>query len=311
MLFDPRSRTHWLALILGAVAVVGSTVFLLTRSYPFEARDDRRNPSMPGSCTIFSVAKGGSVFFGNNEDWRNPLTYIWVEPAGDGKYGVLCVGFDDLGPQGGINEKGLAFDGNALPYIPIKTYPGRFQPSEAIVNKIIMHRCATVEEAIGMARAYDWGTIYSGKFAGQYLLADATGDACVLGFGADGELAITRKPVGDGFIVSTNFNRAYPENRYYTYPCGRYETASRMLDKLVKEGGLTVASLASVLDAVHQEGLRSPTLYSNVFDLKNGVAYFYDRHRYDRVAKLDVAAIIKGGQPPKRIKDLFPQEKSN
>ncbi len=36
-----------------------------------------------------------------------------------------------------------------------------------------------------MARSYDWGTIYSGKFAGQYLLADATGDACVLGFGAD------------------------------------------------------------------------------------------------------------------------------
>jgi hypothetical protein len=61
-----------------------------------------------------------------------------------------------------------------------------------------------------MARSYDWGTIYSGKFAGQYLLADAKGDACVLGFVADGELAITRKPGGDGFIVSTNFNRAYP-----------------------------------------------------------------------------------------------------
>ncbi len=205
MLFDPRSRAHWLASILGGVAIVGSSAFLLTRPYPFEVRDLRRNLSMPGSCTIFSVAKEESVFFGNNEDWRNPLTYVWVEPVGDGKYGVLCVGFDDLGPQGGINEKGLAFDGNALPYIPIKTYPERIQPSEAIVNKIILRKCATVEEAIAMARSYDWGTIYSGKFAGQYLLADATGDACVLGFGADGELAVTRKPKGDGFIVSTNF----------------------------------------------------------------------------------------------------------
>jgi hypothetical protein len=271
----------------------------------------RRERLISGSCTIFSVSKGGAVFFGNNEDWRNPLTYIWVEPAGDGKYGVLCVGFDDLGPQGGINEKGLAFDGNALPYIPIKTYPERIQPSEAIVNKIILRKCATVEEAIAMARSYDWGTIYSGKFAGQYLLADAMGDACVLGFGADGELAVTRKPKGDGFIVSTNFNRAYPENRYYTYPCGRYETATRMLDKLVKEGDLTVASLASVLNAVHQEGLSAPTLYSNIFDLKNGIAYFYDRHRYDRVAKLDVAETIKNKQPPKRIKDLFLQTKVN
>jgi hypothetical protein len=251
------------------------------------------------------------VFFGNNEDWRNPLTYVWVEPPGDGKYGVLCVGYDDFGPQGGINEKGLAFDGNALPYIPVKTHPDRLQPSEAIVNKIIMRKCATVGEAIAMARSYDWGTIYSGKFAGQYLLADATGDACVLGFGADGELAVTRKAKGDGFIVSTNFNRVYPENRYYAYPCVRYETATRMLDRAVKDGDLTVESLAAVLNAVHQEGVRSPTLYSNIFDLKKGIAYFYDRHRYDRVAKIDVIGTIRRRQPPKRISGLFPLEKTN
>lgn len=302
MFFNLCSRAGRQALIFGAAAIAGLSALGLPESH---------DPSMPGSCTIFAISKGESVFFSNNEDWRNPLTYVWVEPPGDGKYGVLCVGFDDLGPQGGINEKGLAFDGNALPYIPIKTYPGRLQPSEAIVNKIIMHRCATVEEAIAMARSYDWGTIYSGKFAGQYLLSDATGDACVLGFGVDGELAVTRKPKGDGFIVSTNFNRAYPENRYYTYPCERYETASRMLEKLVKESDLTVESLAAVLNAVHQEGRRSPTLYSNIFDLKKGLAYFYDRHRYDRVAKIDVAETIKSKQPPKRIKDLFPTEKTN
>jgi penicillin V acylase-like amidase (Ntn superfamily) len=285
------------------ILLVVCAVFL--SSVPPAARQERL---IPGSCTIFSVSKGGSVFFGNNEDWRNPLTYVWVEPPGEGKYGVLCVGFNDFGPQGGINEKGLAFDGNALPYLPIKTYPERRQPSEAIVNKIIIHRCATVEEAIAMARSYDWGTIYSGKFAGQYLLADATGDACVLGFGADGELGVTRKPKGDGFIVSTNFNRVFPENRYYTYPCNRYETAKRMLEQAVKAGDLTVESLASILDAVHQEGLRAPTLYSNIFDLKNGVAYFYDGHRYDRVARLDVAETIRSKQPPRRIKDLFPPE---
>jgi hypothetical protein len=72
-----------------------------------------------------------------------------------------------------------------------------------------------------------------------------------------------------------------------------------------------VEALASVLNAVHQEGLRSPTLYSNIFDLKNGIAYFYDRHRYDRVAKVDVAETIKNKQPPRRIKDLFLQEKLN
>jgi hypothetical protein len=260
---------------------------------------------IPGSCTIFCVAKGEAVFFGNNEDWRNPKTFVWVEPAGDGKYGVLCVGFDDLGPQGGVNERGLAFDGNALPYVPIKTHPEKRQPNEAIVNRIIMHSCATVEEAIAMARAYDWGTIYSGKFAGQYLLADATGDACVLGFGPDGELAVTRKPKGDGFIVSTNFNRVNPDNRYYAYPCGRYVTATRMLGEMMKGGDLAVDRLAAVLDAVHQEGSRAPTLYSNIFDLKNGVAYLYLLHKFDRFARIEVAEAIRSGMAPKPIKDLF------
>ncbi|MBM4116636.1 hypothetical protein FJ251_02695 [bacterium] len=36
---------------------------------------------IPGSCTIFCVAKGQAVLFGNNEDWRNPKTFVWLVPA--------------------------------------------------------------------------------------------------------------------------------------------------------------------------------------------------------------------------------------
>jgi len=86
-----------------------------------------------------------------------------------------------------------------------------------------------------MASSYDWGTLYSGKFAGQYHLADATGDAVVIGFGSDGELAFTRKAKGDGHLVSTNFNRAFPENRYVPYPCPRFARASEMLERINKE----------------------------------------------------------------------------
>jgi hypothetical protein len=82
-----------------------------------------------------------------------------------------------------------------------------------------------------------------------------------------------------------------------------------MLEKIAKGSDLTVESLAAVLNAVHQEGMSSPTQYSNIFDLKKGVAYFYDRHRYDRVARVDVAETIKTKQPPKRMKDLFPPKK--
>ena len=263
---------------------------------------------IPGSCTIFCVSHGNSVFMGNNEDWKNPLTYYWIKPAGDGEYGVLYFGFDDFGPQGGVNEKGLAFDGNALPYIRINSHPDRFQASEAIVNNIIMRKCATVDEAIRLVSSYDWGHLYSGKFAGQYLLADATGDAAVIGFGSDGELVFTRKNKGNGYLVSTNFNRAYPQNRYGAYPCRRYNTACNMLGTVNEENDLTKDFLASVLNAVHEEGGRINTLYSNIYDLKNGVVYLYFWHNYDYVCKLDVAETIKSKQPPKRIKDLFPQD---
>jgi hypothetical protein len=60
----------------------------------------------PGSCTIFTVAKGDTVFFGNYEDWINPNTYVWSRPAPRDGYGAVFFGFDDLYPQGEVNEKG-------------------------------------------------------------------------------------------------------------------------------------------------------------------------------------------------------------
>ena len=71
-------------------------------------------PNLAAACTIFTVSSGDSVLFGNNEDYSNPATYYWVEPSGNGRYGAVYFGFDNLWPQGGVNEKGLAFDINSL-----------------------------------------------------------------------------------------------------------------------------------------------------------------------------------------------------
>lgn len=274
-------------------------------------QDITENKLFPGYCTIFSVSIGELVFFGNNEDWRNPLTYIWVEPANDENYAVVYLGFDNFFPQGGINEKGLSFDGNALPYIQIDSFPDKLQPTEAIVNNIIMRKCATVKEAIDMAASYNWGQLYSGKFAGQYLLADSTGDAVVISFDSGGKLVYTRKPKGDGYIVSTNFNLAYHKNRYGAYPCRRYNIASNMLEKIEKEEDLSIDLLASVLDAVHEEGKTFNTLYSNIFDLKKGIIYLYYWHQFDNVVAIDVSEWIENEPDPKRIESLFNIETVN
>jgi len=262
--------------------------------------------AIPGSCTIFTASYGNTVLFGNNEDYTNPKTYYWVEPRSEGNYGGVFFGFDNLFIQGGINEKGLSFDANALPKAHLNPHPELPAPPSEWVAGTIMKKAATVEEAIDIAGRYkreNWGI----PLKYQIILADATGDAVVISAGTDGELAFTRKQQGDGYLVSTNFNRANPENAY-SYPCWRYDRAVEMLDKIEDENDLTVDYFKSILDDVHGEGASNNTLYSNIFDLRNGIIYLYHWHQFDEVVTLDVAEQIAGGPLCIRISDLFSRE---
>ena len=71
------------------------------------------------ACSAFLVADEDAVLFGNNEDYWNPLIKMWVVPGGDGDYGRVCFGYDNFYPQGGMNEKGLVFDGFATSSNPV------------------------------------------------------------------------------------------------------------------------------------------------------------------------------------------------
>ncbi len=258
--------------------------------------------AVPGSCTIFAASFGTTVLYGNNEDYNIPTTYYWVRPSGDGKYGGLYLGFDDRYAQGGINEKGLAFDYNALPEAPLTPHPDRV--ARRGIMRHIHETCATVEEAVAVARQHNWGT----SLRWQVLLADATGDAVVISAGSDGELAFTRKPPGDGYLASTNFNRANPGNAYNRGRCWRYDTAVRMLGRIESEADLTVEYFASILDSVHVESATGNTLYSNVFDLKHGLVHLYYWHQFDEVVTLDVAEELAQGSRTTRLRDLFSEE---
>jgi hypothetical protein len=258
---------------------------------------------VPGSCTIFAASFGDTVLYGNNEDYTIPKTYFWAEPSSEHTYGGVFLGFDNFFPQGGINEKGLAFDFNALPEAPLN--PHNELPDRGDLLKKMYQTCATVEQAVALAKKYNWGS----SIKWQVLLADATGDAVVISAGPDGELAFTRKPKEDGYLVSTNFNRANPKNTYRGgYPCWRYDKAVEGLSKIKNEKDLTVDYFKRILKACHVEGPVGNTLYSNIFDLKNGVIYLYHWHQFYETAVLKVADEIAKDRSPTRIKALFKQE---
>lgn len=273
---------------------------------------------VPGSCTIFSASVGDKVLFGNNEDYNEPKTYYWTEPASDENLGAVYLGFENYSYQGGINEKGLCFDANALPdskinpHAELSTPPLHKPPYEEYAiwaPVLILRKAATVEEAIKIGGQYqrrNWD-YNSGNLGYQINFADAKGDAVVISVDETGELAFTRKKKSDTYLVSTNFNKANPENAF-DYPCRRYTIATAMLERLNKENDLSVDYFKSILDSTHVEGTFTKTLYSNIFDLSNGIIYLYHWHQFDEVAVLKVDEELAKGKIMVRIKDLFSQE---
>jgi len=255
----------------------------------------------PMSCTIITASQGDIALFANNEDWLSPDTYYWIRPGSNQTYGAVYFGFGDYYPQGGINEMGLAYDINGLPAMSLNPHPEL--PSAPVrIGEYMLERAATVDEAIELLSGFSWGL----SLRGQIHIADATGEAAVMSAGADGELTFTRKEQGDGYLVSTNFNLAYPQNG--SEPCWRYDMATRMLDRIFKRSILDVEQLRMILDAVHVEGPASNTVYSNIFDLRQGVIYLYHWYQFDEVVVMDVEELLMKDASSARIRSLFSQE---
>lgn len=255
------------------------------------------------ACTVFTVSEDGVVLFGNNEDYinvifANPDTYYWVEPVQDGYYGGVYFGFENFWPQGGINEKGLSFDINSLPETAMIDHSELPYP-DAYDGYSILRNCATVDEAIAHVQQFNWGP----AMWRQIHVADATGDAVVIGPGPDGELSFTRKGTGNGYLISTNFNVADPAGQ--ESECQRYQKADELLKKVGVSEQLTPEYVKQVLDATHQESADINTLYSTIYDLKRGIILIYYFHQFEEVVELSVKDLLDHKPEPVQLSSLF------
>jgi len=257
-------------------------------------------------CSIFMATVGGRILFGNNIDDGNPNTYYEIVPArGPEDYGFITLGFRE--PQGGLNEAGLAFDTNAVSPAPLNPQPDLPSHPEGPVGIAtqMLRTAATVEEALTIARSYAWGE----ELRNQWFFADASGDAVVISAGADGELAFTRKPPGDGYLISTNINRA---NQGLVRFCWRYRTIDRMLADLVEQGEISTEAFTGILDAAHQEavylreGMLLNTVYSNIFDLQTGQITLFYWFQFDEPLVLDLREELARRPIRVRVSSLFP-----
>jgi tetratricopeptide (TPR) repeat protein len=237
------------------------------------------------------VAKGKIVLAGNNEDWKNPKTKIWFVPASNGEYGRVCVGFDDMYAQGGMNDQGLFIDANALSPTGWKPVEGKPTFRGELLDTILAE-CSTVEEAIVFCSQYN----IPGLARARFPIADRTGASMVVEYG-QGNVQYVRK-IGV-YQIATNFviTNVKDEN----YPCTRYRIADKMLKNAAD---VSLDLVRAVLSATHQEG-QYPTVYSNICDLKNGILYLYNFHNFEEAVQFDLEAELKKGKKSYDIPSLF------
>lgn len=242
------------------------------------------------ACTGFLISDGKTVLAGNNEDYWNPNTEVRFVPAEDGRYGRVYFGFNDGPLQGGMNEKGLFFDGFATAPNPVETTADLPTLRGNPVDNA-MALCATVEEVVEFFQAHDRS--YMERF--MLFFGDTSGDAVII----EGDKLLRKS---GPFQVITNFYQSETDEPMKA--CRRYRAATRILEKA---HNVDVELCTRVLDTTHADG-RAKTLYSNVYDLKKRVVYVYHFFDFENVVVFDLEKELAKGARTLKLPELFPEK---
>jgi len=244
------------------------------------------------ACTVFHASNDTYAFGGNNEDYNLEDTYIYFIPGTDTTFGKVIVGYTgSYWIQGGMNERGVFWDGLACPFLEVvnSTHKPYFNGH---IFEYILEECDNCAEALAILDLYNMQILERA----QILVGDRYGNSFVI----EGDVIHMKNRY---YQVATNFYLSqYPDP---PYPCWRYTTALNMFENNGEEN-LSVDFCASVCDAVHQEGAY-PTQYSTVYDLKKQLVYLYYYHDYERVKVFNLSEELAKGYNEYSIPLIFTQ----
>ena len=247
------------------------------------------------ACTAFMMSDGDKVLVGNNEDYNIPYTRVWFIPAENGQYGRVYFGYDNWSPQGGMNDQGLFFDFFATKPLEVKLSKEKPKFQGPMIDTMLA-QCSTVGEVLDMFGQYNLE--FMAKF--QMFVVDKSGDAAII----EGDDIIRKS---GSYQVVTNFYQSKVEENWrpcewYKPSCVQYQKAESMLT----EGGTaSLAHFRDILEATHRDTLYARTLYSNIYDLKNGLVYLYHLHNFDNEVVIDLNEELKKGRHYYELPSLF------
>lgn len=202
---------------------------------------------------------GDRILVGNNEDWYDLNAKYWYESASEKyKYGAILFGFKKDGKfaQGGMNDKGLFFDGLYIDKVKLdkSTRSGKKAAPQHIFRQML-HNAETVEEALEYLEPYFIPFIKNA----QIVIADSKGDYAVLNVNG-----ITRRRLEkEKYVLISNFPAEQMTPKPNTDPT--FEEANQYLVNL---SSISTSEIKNTLNICHQNG-DVKSVYSNVFDLTN------------------------------------------
>jgi len=247
------------------------------------------------ACSMFVIKKDGKVMVGNNEDYWNQNSRMWFEKGNKDEFGVVYVGFDDLWPQGGINDKGLVFDGFAMPYLEIKDFEGKDSPEHKDFLQFIMRTCSKVEEVKDVFLKWD----LRGMETSMFYFVDKSGKQLIV----EGDFIEIRN---QSYDIISNFYPSQCDN--LNDVTIKFYQKGRKLVETKQE--TSVSFCTSLLDSLHQESSwGGGTLYSTLYDLNEGIIYLYYNHNFDNLITINIKEELQKENHIIEIPKLFPDNK--
>jgi len=242
------------------------------------------------ACTAFYAANDTIALAGKNEDAISADHYIWFCPPDNGKYGRVYFGsnffLDYKEASNGINDQGLFFNILFAPSVKIKNdITGEFYKGNLLEK--ILEECSTIEEALILMEKYNNLQHYENFLI---MMGDRYGHSLIIELGKviehNSQFSII--PVKDDI------------------PCDQYLITHSTLQNSQE---LSINLFKKILSNVHVEGTMGlgTTVYSTIYDLKNGKIYLYYFHNFMEEVIFDINSELKKGARTVKIESLFPK----
>ncbi len=258
------------------------------------------------ACSMYKLTVNGKTMVGNNEDSWGQDARIWFEKATKDKFGAVYVGYlRNVLPDGGMNEYGLAFDAFTMPHKPNmqEKDPNKKDFSYAHI-KAVLQQCKTVDEVYAFLsklnlHVLNGSPIFNG---GMFLFVEKTGrylvvEADTLIFGND-----------DKFLLA-NFSFAHTKD-VSTIKMERYSKGDAFLKNKELDTNITFCEALSDTMSVNRAKVGNGTLYTTIYDLKEGLTHIYFYHDFTKRISFDLKEELAKGDHEFALAELFPDNKN-